>query len=99
MNLAEGQVRVLEDQLLGAPAVRLHVGDQLNDLRVGGPDPGNALLVQGDVLVGGRRSCDHGIFPSAAILAPAAPPSPLPAWFRPQAARLILRQPTDSPGE
>src|SRR6202521_5684637 len=30
MNLAEGQVRVLEDQFLGTPAVRLHVGDQLD---------------------------------------------------------------------
>src|SRR6202166_4359310 len=78
MTLAEGQVRVLQEQLLGTPAVRLHVGDQLNDLRVGGPDPGNALLVQGDVLVGGRRRGDHGIFPSAAILAPRGAPDTYP---------------------
>lgn len=53
VDLAEGEVRVLEGQLLGAPAVGAHLGDQLDHLGVGVGDPGHSVVVDDDVLVGG----------------------------------------------
>lgn len=54
MDLPEGEVRVLEVELVGAPAVGEHVQHEFDDLSGRALDEGDARLVNDDVLVRGN---------------------------------------------
>lgn len=57
VDLPKRQVGVLKVQLLGAPAIRLLLDDQLNDFHSRASDARNTILVQRDVFV----SCLHNL--------------------------------------
>jgi hypothetical protein len=69
VDLAEGDVGILEVQFGGAPAVGQMGGDQFHDFEGGTGDVGNAVFAEGDVFVGGGDGGGgHGVSSGAHLL-------------------------------